>query len=521
MTRKKNRLLSVVAMFVAVPLALAGCSSDGGGAGEAPGGNDNGQAAGGAETLNLGVHVEPTDWSPSRVQEILFPFTRQVYESLAEYDDSLNATPQLATDWTISEDQSSVTINLREDVTFHSGAPFNAEAVAANLEFFANPDTGQQLLGPMAVVDSWEAVDETTIEVTFAQPIAELQITDLLQSWTIGDPASLDDSTRGVGTGPYQFSEWLPGEQIVLERYDDYWGESPAYQTLHFRVFGDMDSLISGFESGVIDVAVDVPSLDAQRLESSNTLLVGAMGALIDQWRINPTVAPFDNADIRHAINYATDRESIVQSLYQGLSEPAALPYSPTSPAYDAELAASLDYDLDRARELIAGSGLPAGELQGAIMVSSADTRTAQAAQILQASLGEVGFTLEIDVLDNAEYTERMLAGEFGLVFAGMGNGQKYPTRFTTNSIYRISDNPVNALEIFPEYEPAVAAANAAVLPEEQEAAFNHLNEVMVDAMWVPTISYQPTLWVMSPDVTGVDRNIDNMLLLSGARPAS
>ncbi|MEE6287856.1 ABC transporter substrate-binding protein [Georgenia sp. MJ173] len=513
MTRKKNRLLSAVAMIVAVPLALTACSGDDGG-GDAPGGN------GAAETLNLGVHVEPTDWSPSRVQTILFPFTRQVYESLIEYDDELGTSPQLATDWTISDDQSSVTINLRDDVTFHSGAPFNAEAVAANLEFFADPDTGQQLLAPMSVVDSWEAVGESTLEVTFTQPIAELQITDLLQSWTIGDPASLDDSTRGVGTGPFQFSEWLPGEQIVLERFDDYWGEAPAYQTLHYRVFGDMDSLISGFESGVVDVVVDVPPLEAQRLESTSTVLVGNMGALIDQWRLNPTVPPFDNENVRRAINYATDRETLVEAMYHGYSEPVSLPYSQESPAYDAELAASLEYDLDRARELIETSGLSSDELQAAVTVTSANARTSQAAQILQASLGEIGFDLEIEVLDNADYTERMLVGDFGIVFSGMGNGQKYPTRFTTNSIYRISDNPVNAVEIFPEYEPAVAAANAAVTEEEQQAAFRELNEVMIEAMWVPTVGYMPMLWAISPDVTGVERNIDNMLVLGGASSA-
>src|SRR5699024_1937693 len=100
-------------------------------------------------------------------------------------------------------------------VVFHSGEPFNAEAVAANLEFFANPDTGQQLFGPMESVESWDPIDETTLEIEFVSPISELQITDLLTSWTIGDPASLDDSSRGIGTGPFEFDEWVSGERII------------------------------------------------------------------------------------------------------------------------------------------------------------------------------------------------------------------------------------------------------------------------------------------------------------------
>lgn len=516
MTRTKNRFLPLLAMLVAAPMAVTACSS------EAPDSAQPEPTEGGdAAILNLGINVEPTDWSPSRIQTILFPFTRQVYESLITYDDELNPSPSLATEWEIADDQSAVTITLRDGVTFHSGDPLTAEAVATNLEFFADPDTGQQLNGPMAVVDSWEVVDDLTLDVTFTQPIAELQITDLLQSWTIGDPASLSDSSRGVGTGPFQFVEWLPGQSITLERYPDYWGEAPAYEEVFYRVFGDMDSLVSGFESGVIDVAVNVPPLDAQRLEGENTVLVGNQGALIDQWRINPTVPPFDNADVRQAINYATDRESIVQALYHGYSAPTALPYGPNSPAFDEELDESLAYDLERARELMESSGLSAGELTGTIMVTSASAQAAQAAQILQASLAELGFTLEIEVLDNATYTEQLLAGDFGMLFSAIGNGQKYPTRITTNSIYRLEENPVSALEVFPEYGPAVAAANAAVTEEEQAEAFASLNDVLAEAMWVPTIGYLPSLWLISPDVTGVERNVDNMLLLADAAPAS
>lgn len=512
----KRKNLSALAVFVTASLTLAACGGTGD---DGPG--DGGPPTGEGGTLNIGVHVEPTDWSPSRVQTILFPFTRQVYESLLTYDDELNVTPELATEWEVNEDQTAVTITLRDDVTFHSGEPFNAEAVAANLELFADPETGQQMYGPMSVVADWEVQDDVTLQVNFTEPIAELQLTDLLTSWTIGDPTSLDDSSRGVGTGPFEFSEWISGEQIVLERSEDYWGEAPAYQTLHYRVFGDMDSLISGFESDVVDVAVDVPPLDAQRLEDQATVLTGNPGALIDQWRINPTEAPFDNPEVRQAIGYATDREAIVDALYHGYAEATTLPYGPNSPAYDEELAASLDYDLDHAQELLESSGLSDSELSASVTVNSSNARTGQAAQILQASLAEIGFTLEIDVLDNAEYTENTLDGSFQMIFSAIGNAQKYPTRITTNSIYRLEDNPVEATDLFPDYAPAVAAANSAVTEEEQAEAFAHLNEVMIEAGWVPTVGYLPTLWLISPDVSGVERDVDNMLLLGDAAPAN
>lgn len=501
-----------LALLATLPLAITACGpGDNGGAGS---------ESGDVETLNIGVHVEPTDWSPSRVQTILFPFTRQIYDSLITYDDDLNAKPSLATEWDINADSDAVTITLRDDVAFHSGEPLTAEAVAANLELFSDPNTGQQLYSPMSVVDDWNVVDERTLEVNFIHPIAELQITDLLQSWTIGDPETLDDETSGEGTGPFKFSEWVSGESIVLERNEEYWGETPAYEELYYRVFGDMNSLVSGFETDVVDVAVDVPTLDAQRLDDGdNTVLEGFPGALIDQWRINPTEEPFDNIHVRQAINYATDREAIVENLYHGYSEPASLPYGASSPAYDDDLAAGLDYDLERAEELLDESGLSENALNGTVKVTSANARTSQAAQILQSSLEEIGFQLDIEVRDNAEYTEDQLNGDFGMMFAALGNGNKFPSRITSNSIYRLEDNPVGAIEQFPDFVPAVEEVNRAVTGDEQDEAFSAMNQVLVDSMWTPTVGYLPTLWLIDPAVSGVARNVDNMLLLADAAP--
>lgn len=525
MTRKKNRFLPTLAMFIAVPLALTAC---GGGGSETPSEPADGTTEPAGEeqvvdggTLNIGVHVEPTDWSPSRVQSILFPFTDQIYDALIDYDDELNPSPSLATEWQIADDNSGVTITLRDDVKFHGGDPLTADAVAANLEFFANPETGQQLASPMTVVDSWNVVDDTTIEVTFTQPLPQLQITDLLQSWRIGDPATLEDQTSGEGTGAYVFKEWVQGDHITLVRNDEYWGGTPAYEELYYRVFSDKDSMIAGLESGVIDVAVDVPPLDAQRLQGTFEVLTGHPGALIDVWRINPTIPPWDNKDVRMALNYATDRQAIMDATTYGFGSPLALPYPAESPAYDEELAATLEYDLDKARQHIEASGLSESELKGTVLTSSTSPRAEQAGQILQASLAEIGFNLEIEIRDSAEYQEKLLGGDFELVFSGIGNAQKYPTRITTNSIYRIEDNPVNATEVFPDYKPAVEAANAAVTEADQAAAFQRLNEVLVDAMWVVAVGSNVTTTLVNQDaVTGVDRTIDNFLVLKNAKPA-
>lgn len=484
-------------------------------------GDDAGDAAAGG-VLNIGVLDDVQRWDSSRLQTILFPFHRNLYDTLIDYVDGLNPEPQLATAWEINDAQDSVTITLREGVTFHSGREMTAEDVAANLEVFADPELGNQAFGPMAVVDGWEVTGDYELVVDFVQPIAELQITDLLATWAIGDPEFFDAyDTEGNGTGPFQFGEWVPGESVVLEANEDYWGEGPFLDELNYRIFGDADSMNSALESGIVDLVVAPDALTADRLEQTGEFQVvtAPPGAIIDQWRINPLRPPFDNQEIRQAMNFATDRVSINEVINAGLGEPIALPYSLESPAFDEELNEDLSYDLDRARELLESSGVPESEWTANALVASNNQTEQQAVQIFQESLAEIGFTLEIELREAAERTERLLGGDFDILWGGIGNAQKYPTRITTNSIYRNEDNPVFPVEeVFPEYVEAVANANAAVTEAEQEEAFAELNRVLTEEMWVVTAIARPMISVASTDVSGLYKDIDAQERLHLAR---
>jgi peptide/nickel transport system substrate-binding protein len=470
-----------------------------------------GDAEGGI--LQVGIRDDIQRWDSSRLQGIFFPIHRNIYDSLADYKDGLNPEPMLATGWEISDAQDSVTITLREGVLFHSGREMTAEDVAANLELFVDPERGNQAFGPSSgAVEDWEVTGDYEIVVNFKQPIAELQITDLLTSWAIGDPEFFDNyETEGQGTGPFSLVEWVPGESITLEAHTEYWGEGPYIDGIEYRIFGDSDAMVSALEAGDIDVLYSPDAAVASRLEGAGFTTVAAPpGAIIDEFRINPTRAPFDNLNVRLALNYAADLESINEAINAGLGTVVKLPYAPTSPAYDQALAAEMAYDLDRARELLETSGLPESEWVGTMMVSSASNAAQLVAQIIQQSMAEIGFTVEIDLVDSATSTENLLAGNFQFLWGGIGNAQKYPTRITTNSIYRATDNPVfDTNTVVPDYAPAVAAANAAVTPEEQAEAFAELNRVLTENMWVVTGIARPMLTSTAGYVTGAYKDID------------
>ena len=533
MKQRPHALVRMLALFTVLAMVLAACGGDDASeetttTTEAESGETTTTAAESGETttteaaeegdaeggiLRVGIRDDVQRWDSSRLQTIFFAIHRNIYDTLADYKDGLNAEPMLAESWEISDAQDSITITLRDDVVFHSGRPMTAEDVAANLEVFSNPDTGNQTYGPTSgAVADWEVTGDHEIVVNFNQPLAELQITDLLTSWAIGDPEFFDNyDTEGNGTGPFKFVEWIPGESITLEANTDYWGEGPYIDGIEYRIFGDADAMSSAMEAGDIDVLFNTDATVAQRLEGEGFTTVAAPpGAIIDEIRINPTRPPFDNPDVRKAVSYAVDLDALNEALNAGLGTVGRLPYAPTSPAYDEELAATMATDLDKARELLENSGLPESEWTANILTASNSTAQQLAGQIIQANLAEIGFTVEIELVDSAARTEALLAGDFQFLWGGIGNAQKYPTRITTNSIYRHRDNPVFPVEeLMPEYTAAVEAANAAVTEEEQAEAFAELNRVLTENLWVVTGIARPMLSTTAPYVTGAYKDID------------
>ena len=470
-----------------------------------------GTATGGI--LQVGVLNDVTAWDSSRLQGNLFPFHRNLYDTLADYENGLNPVPMLATGWEISDAQDSVTITLREGVLFHSGREMMAEDIAANLAVFSDGELGNQAFGPTSgAVNDWEVTGPYELVVNFHQPIAALQITDLLTGWAIGDPEFFDVyATEANGTGPFKMGEWVPGESVTLEAHTDYWGEGPFIDGIEYRIFGDADAMAAAIEAGDIDVMYNPSATVANRLAGLGfTTVTAPPGAIIDQLRINPTVPPFDNVDMRLALSYATDMEAINEALYSGLGTVVRLPYAPTSPAYDAELAATLSFDLDKAREHLEASGVPESEWKAVFLTASNSQDQQLAAQILQQTLAEIGWESSLDLVDNATRGERYFDGTFTVIWSGIGNAQKYPTRITTNSIYRHQDNPIFDISLIPGYTEAVLAANAAVTEADQAARFDDLNNVMANNLWVVSGIARPQLTSTASYVKGAYKDIDS-----------
>ncbi len=471
----------------------------------------------GGGILEVAILAEINGFDPMAFSAVNFPYIKNLYDSLIEYTPEGEPIPNLATGWEISEDNTSVTVTLRDDVVFHSGAPLDSAAVATTLEKAADPELGKNLFATMAIVESWETPDAQTVVLNFLQPTSDTQITDLLQFLSVIDPTGIDTVVdTPAGSGPFMLESRSLGQEIKMVANPDYWGEGPNLDGITLTIFDDADAASAALENGSVDIIYNVSGREGKRLSEAGFNLVEGPGPLVQVLRINPNNGPLQNQTFRQGLAYILNRDAILEVGYAGIGVVTALPWAPNSPAVDASYNDTYAYDPAKALELFEASGLSEAEMEDfTMLVNSGSEDTVNISQIFQADMAAIGIDIELELLEGAEYTDRLLGGEFDVLFGGIGNVQKFPSRVATNSIYRTEANPVIGDPMFPEYVEAIERINTTLGPDEEiQAAYDNLNQVLMDlAFALPTNTYQFGLMIVSPDIGGITLDIDNMLV--------
>lgn len=522
------------------PGLLAACSSDTagtGGSGTTPGGttggaNSTGSASttgpspstgggtgGGGGEITVGVVTDMANFDPYYNGTVNFIQMQNLNEFLIDYDDKLTPKPAALTKWELNSDNTSITLTLRENVKLQTGKVWTADDLIAGFKRAADPDQGQQLNGPMSIVKDYKAIDEHTVELTFTSPVAELLVTDLLESFPIVDKdKNTTDAlaTKPASGGPFQLASRDPGNNLVITRWPDYWNASAvSLDKATFRIFDNDDSMVSALQAGEMDVIYRFPPRHAAQLKDQFTIIEGYPGALVDCIRINTNTAPFDNLKLRQAIARSVDRQRIVNEVYFGYGAPCFLPWGPNSPANDPAYEQKNSYDLDTAKKLLAESGAPKS---AEALADGSNSDALKMLQILQQSLSQIGFDLKINTLEAQAFRQKLLAGEFGLLFGGIGNSSKSPSRVATNSIYRTKDNPVLKGKTPKAYIDAIAASEGATTPEAAKAAYAQLNEVLSTECFAIPVCTSISLIACKKNITGITRDVDDRLVLEGVK---
>ena len=301
-------------------------------------------------------------------------FLTSVYDPLVWQDQEGNFYPGLAEDWDLTDDGLVYTFYLRDDVTFHDGEPFNAEAVKANFDRIVNPDLGSRkavyMMGPY---DRTEVVDDYTVEVHFTEPYAPFLDSASQVYLAMASPKALEEwgldqyADHQVGTGPFMISEYVAKDHIVLVKNPDYnWApefmmhQGPAYlDQITFRFYPDPATRVPALESGEVQIMGEVPPIEANRLMTDPRFAIyptNVPGQSLQLW-MNTEKVPTDDLLVRQALLYGCDREAIVNGVFRGFSPVAYGPLGRSTPFYSPAVEGMYSYDLGQAQSLLEEAG--------------------------------------------------------------------------------------------------------------------------------------------------------------------
>ncbi len=333
--------------------------------------------------------------------------------------------PGLATKWDISADAMTFTFTLRTDVKFHDGTPFNADAVKKTFEHIIDPNSKSLSalgsLNPGNSYGSTDVVDESTVKVTFKAANGGFLNAVTGISLAPVSPAALakygaDFGSNPVGTGPFKFKEWVKQDHVTIVKNPDYnWAPAPfnrngtAYlDEIVFQIIPEASTRGVTLQNGEVDMTEELTPDDFNRLTGSGGQFIGlrikTTGMPYDMM-INVTKAPTDELPVRQAMEYATNKKAIVDTLFSGIYAPAYAPVDPTTLGFDKSLEQIYTFDANKAKQILDGAGWKAGsdgmrskdgKPLEILFINLAGFGFDGIAQLMQAQFKDIGMKMDI-----------------------------------------------------------------------------------------------------------------------------
>jgi peptide/nickel transport system substrate-binding protein len=345
-----------------------------------------------------------------------YPLYNLVYDTLVVYDQELNPHPRLAASWSWSPDFRVLTLQLRPGVTFHTGRPFTSDDVRFNFEHLRDPAVASQWFNYANLMQISTPTSDTVV-INYDAPARSTF--DALAFTYMADSQTLDQTATGaqfVGTGPFRFQEWLPGDHLTVVANPTYWQPGKPYlELVELQVLPDPQTGVATLEAGAVDWLSGVPGQDAKRLQSDPNyqLLLTASGGNFYYLGMNLQAPALADKRVRQAFAYAMNRQRLVDIALFGFGRPTSLPWPRQSEAYDASLDQTYTYDPARARQLLGAASWDANTVVP-ISVPSGIATTDQMAQIVQADLANVGVQAVVQTMSLPDFIATFQKRQFG-----------------------------------------------------------------------------------------------------------
>ncbi|MFR1016158.1 MULTISPECIES: ABC transporter substrate-binding protein [Clostridium] len=413
--KKKQLLSGVMALLLSASLCACGGSKTAEGTSEAAGESSEAETS---NTLSEGTPVPGGSVVYGMTQDLasLDPHvdtdagTRDVvfnlYEGLVKPTSDGGFIPAVASDYIISDDAKTYTFTLRDGITFHDGTPVTIEDVKYSIDRYAEIQGESSAFS--SLVDSVEVQDDKTLVVNLKESYSEF-----LPMMTIAiiPQSNEDPAGNPIGTGPFKYVSYTPGQNLELEKYDGYWQEGvPSLDSVEFKFIADVDTAFVELQAGTIDILKYLTSAQAETLGDDYNIVQGSMN-LVHAMYLNSAYEPLSKTEVRQALCYAVDRDAINNFIFGGKSHIIGSHMIPAmSKYYEPEAETVYSYDPEKAKELLADAGYADGfDLE--ITVPSSYSQHVDSAQIIADELSQVGINVTLNQVEWSTWLQDVYKG--------------------------------------------------------------------------------------------------------------
>ncbi|MEV8176390.1 ABC transporter substrate-binding protein [Microbacterium sp. LMC-P-041] len=500
-TRKHRRRVALPAAILITALAVTGCAA---GSDSTPEGTS---AAVVEKDLAVAAVSAPNSLDPAQIVDgqQMFVWSSILDTLLRKDPETGELLPGAAEKWEYNEDGTQLTLTLRDGMTFSSGDPVDAAAVAATLlRSKATPGAVQSRLAAVADV---VAEDDKTVVISFSA--FDPQFLDNLAQGpgAIGDPATMDEertATDPIGSGPFTLDvdKTVPGSSYVLVKRDEYWdADNVPFKTLTVKVLQDPTASLNALQAGELNAATVQSQVVSQLDANKFTITVNdavAVGYLNILDRAGEKFPALGDVKVRQAINMAIDREGVLKGIFSGVGIATTQLVSPFGEVYDEKLNDAYEYDPEKGKELVEEAGY-AGET---FQIPSTFLSTTIEPVLTQA-FADIGLTLEWVTVPPQQAQAAARSGDYGLYYQILGFNSDSADLATTIGAAGFG-NPTGYTDptldgYFDEINNTVDFADA--LP-----VYKELNEYVVDQALVAPIAYIGATWATADGITYVGK---------------
>ncbi len=381
--------------------------------------------------LYVHLKVNPSTLDPALIVDLNgAKIAAKLYNGLVGFDDSLNPVPDIAKDWTVSENGIIYSFTLRQDVTFFNGRTLTAHDIKYSFERVLNPETSSPrtwVLSGIKGAKEFMRNEETSVkgikvkndfklEITLEKPFAPfISMLGLTTAYIVPreevENHGRDYSFNPGGTGPFALEHWKHNQHILLKARDDYFKKKPELKGIYYKIIPEDFTALVEFEKGDIDVLPEIMSSEYHRFSNDpkwKDYICRADGLNTYYIGLNCQMEPFNNPLVRKALNHAIDREKIINSLLEGRGTVAK---GPIPPILRGEPQPSgYTYNPDKARQLLRDAGLADGFTM--TVHQSPDIETLDIMQAVQSYLSNVGIRVKIVQLEWSAFLDTVASGD-------------------------------------------------------------------------------------------------------------